>query len=167
MRLMTHALPPLNQAGIEALAASAIAWMVRLLGVLTALGATRRRRLMRRFLNHIERAVECIIFLKAVARLGPSPRRRRHPRSVPKGFRRTLGSRRLFWKSARIRARGADAFTRIARLLEALANPQPFIARFMRRFSTGVSFHHLVPCAPPGEALVSLAFADARFADSS
>ena len=167
MGAMTHALPPLNQARLEALAASAIAWLVRLLGVLTALSAARRRRLMRRFLNHIERAVECIIFLKAVARLGPASRRRSHPRSVPAGFRRTLGSRRLFWKSARIRARGADAFTRIARLLEALANPQPFIARFMRRFSSGVSFHHLVPCAPPGNPCASLAFADARFADTS
>src|SRR5262245_15582316 len=167
MRLMTHALPPLTKAVLEALAASAIAWLVRLLGVLTALGAARRRRLMRRFLNYIERAVECIIFLKAVARLGPSPRRRRHPRSVPPGFRRTMGSRRLFWKSARIRARGADAFTRIARLLEALANPEVYVGRFMRRFTSGVSFHHLVPCAPPDEACASLAFAETRFADSS
>ena len=167
MRPMTHALPPLTKDLLEALAASAIAWAVRLLGVLTAPGAERRRRLMRRFLNHIERAVECIIFLKALARFGPVPRKSRRPRSLPPGFRRTMGSRRLFWKSAGIRARGAHALARVARLLEALANPEPYIARFMRRLTNGVNFFHLIPCAPPAAACASLARPDVRYADSS
>ncbi|MGH6951642.1 MAG: hypothetical protein ACREH4_12255, partial [Vitreimonas sp.] len=80
---MTHALPPLTKDLIDAFAASAVAWLVRLLGVLTAPGAERRRRLMRAFLNRIERAVECIVFLWAVERFGPTPREcRRRPRST-------------------------------------------------------------------------------------
>ncbi len=181
MGRMTQTRPPLSKDTIEAFAASAVAWAVRLLGVLVAPGADRRRRLMRRFLNHIERAVECIVFLWAVERsrlgeaeaslrqslVGPTPRRTRRPRSVPPGFRRTMGSRRLFWKCARIRARGADALTRVARLLEALAHPERYIARFMRRLANGVRFSQLVACAPPAHACVSLARPDARFADSS
>ncbi len=167
MGRMTQPRPPLSKDLIEAFAASAVAWLVRLLGVLTTPGAERRRRLMRRFLHHIERAVECIIFLRAVERLGPTPRSRRRPRFAPNGFRRTMGNRRLFWKCARIRARGADPFARVSRLLEALANPEPYIARFMRRLVNGVSFFHLVACAPPAHACASPARPDARFADSS
>ena len=63
---MTHAYPPLTKDLIDAYAASAVAWLVRFLGVLTAPGAARRRKLMQRFLNFIERAVESIIFLRAV-----------------------------------------------------------------------------------------------------
>jgi hypothetical protein len=164
---MTQALPLPTKPPIEALAASAVVWLVRLLGVLVAPGAERRRRGLRRFLDHIERAVECIIFLWAVERLGPRPRKRRRPRSVPPGFRRAMGSRRLFWKSARIRARGADALARVSRLLEVLARPAPYIARFLRRLLRGVAFSRLVPCAPPAHACASLARPDAAFADSS
>jgi hypothetical protein len=78
-----------------------------------------------------------------------------------------MGSRRLLWKCARIRARRADPLARVARLLEVLAFPERYIARFMRRLINGVSFFHIVACAPPAQACVSLARPGPRFADSS
>ena len=164
---MTHALPPLTKDLIDAFAASAVAWAVRLLGVLVAPGAARRRSAVRRLLTFLERAVESIVFLWAVQRYGPAPRKTRRPRSVPRGFRRTMGNRRLFLKYARIRARGADAFARVARLLAALAHPERYIARFTRLFLRGVNFSHLVPCAPPAVAISADAPLRCAFADSS
>ena len=80
---MTNALPPLTKDLIDAFAASAVAWAVRLLSVLFAPSAARRQRLLRRFVNHLECCVEAIIFLKAVRRFGPPPQRR--PRRQPTG----------------------------------------------------------------------------------
>lgn len=167
MAPMTHALPPLTKDLIDVFAASAVAWAVRLLGVLVAPGAVRRRRPMRRLLTFLERAVECIVFLWAVQRFGPTPRGLRRPRSVPRGFRRVMGNRRLLLKCARIRARGANPLARVARLLEALAHPERYISRFIQRFMRGVSFFHLVPSAPPAVALSADAPRACAFADSS
>jgi hypothetical protein len=155
---MTPALPPLTKDMIDAFAASAILWLTRLLGVVVDPSAQRRRRLLARFVRHIERCVECIIFLMAVERFGPPPRRRTAPRSTPPGFRRKRGNLRLFWKIARIRAdRRAGLIARVARLLHALAHPEPHIARFMRELAKGLRHSTLIACAPAATALLASA----------
>ena len=84
-----HALPPLTSDLIEAYAASAVVWLVRLLGIVLDPSAARRRRRLARFVRWIERCVEAILFLRAVHAFGPPPQRRRIPRPAPVGFRRT------------------------------------------------------------------------------
>jgi hypothetical protein len=164
---MTHALPPLTQATIEAFAASVIALAMRLARLLLAPGADRRARLLHRFVQRLERRVECILFLKAALRLGPAPRRLRRPGSLAPGFRRTRGSLRHLLKSARIRARSATPIARLARLLAALADGAAYIAHFMRRLARGLCFGGVVACVPPAAALgADPAYARA-FADSS
>jgi hypothetical protein len=168
MRRMTHTPPPLTKDLIEAFAASAVAWLVRLLGVVLDPSAPRRRRRLIAFVRHIERCVECIIFLKAVHAFGLAPRRRsRQPRSIPTGFRCTKGNPRLLWKSARIRARGASLVDRVVRLLEALTDWGVYVARFMKRLINGLCFGRLVPSAPPGVALAATAPTALAFTDSS
>jgi hypothetical protein len=168
MAAMTNALPPLTKDLIDAFAASAVAWAVRLLGVLFAPSAVRRQRLLRRFVNHLERCVEAIIFLRAVRLFGPPPQRRPgRPRSAPPGFRRTRGGLHLFLKSARIRARNAGLIERVARLLDALAHSGRHVAHYMKRLAAGLHFGALIPCAPPAAALVADAPLAIAFADSS
>jgi hypothetical protein len=165
---MTNALPPLTKDLIDAFAASAVAWAVRLLSVLFAPSAARRQRLLRRFVNHLERCVEAIIFLKAVRRFGPPPQRRpRRPRSTAPGFRRTRGGLHLFLKSARMRARNASLIERVARLLEALAHSGRYVAHYMKRLAAGLHFGGLIPCAPPVVALAADAPVALAYADSS
>jgi hypothetical protein len=151
---MKHALPPLTAGLLEAFTASAIAWLVRLLGVTLHPNAPRRRRLLTCFVRRIERCVEHIIFLKAVHAFGPPPRRRRtRPLSAPPGFRRVGRRLSLFWKIARIRAdRRATLIDRVARLLSVLANPAPYIARFTRELCKGLRPTRLVASAPPAHA---------------
>jgi hypothetical protein len=165
---MKHALPPLTKDLIDAFAASAVAWAVRLLGVLFAPSAARRQRLLRRFVNHLERCVEAIIFLKAVRQFGPPPQPRPHrPRSTPPGFRRTRGGLHLFLKSARIRARNASLIDRIARLLEALADSGRHVAHYVKRLAAGLHFGGIVPSDPPAATLGADAPRALAFADSS
>jgi hypothetical protein len=54
---MKHVLPPLTQDLLEAFAASAVAWLGWLLGVVS-LGAPRRSRRLRSLIEIAERAVE-------------------------------------------------------------------------------------------------------------
>ena len=165
---MTQPLPPLTKDLIDAFAASAVAWAVRLLGVLFAPSATRRQRLLQRFVNHLERSVEAIIFLKAVRLFGPPPQRRpRRPRSTPPGFRRTRGGLHLFLKSARIRARNASLIERVARLLEALAQSGRYVAHYMKRLAAGLHFGGIAPSDPPAATLGADAPTATAFADSS
>jgi hypothetical protein len=162
---MTHALPPLTQATIEAFIASAVALAMRLACLLFAPGARRRR--LDGFVGRLERRVECILFLEAALRLGPAPRRARRPGSLALGFRRTRGSLRHFLKSARIRARNATPIARLRRLLAALADGGAYVAHFMRRLARGLSFGGIVACAPPAIAHASDAPQPCAYADSS
>jgi hypothetical protein len=167
MPAMTHALPPLTQATIEAFAASALAWAMRLVRLLFTPGAERRARSLDRLVARLERRVECILFLKAALRLGPVPRRLRRPGSLAPGFRRTRGSLRHLLKSARVRAKNATPIARLARLLAALADSAAYVAHFMRRLARGLHFGAIVACAPPAAALSADPAHACAFADSS
>ncbi|MGQ0533204.1 MAG: hypothetical protein ACT4OF_11020, partial [Caulobacteraceae bacterium] len=130
------------------------------------IGARSRSRRVRRWLNWLERWVECTIFLMAVRRFGYLPGRRKRPSTTPRGFRRVRGSRRLFYKSARIRAKGC-ARTRISRLLDVLADPAPYIDRFFKRLCRGLRLTRLVAAAPPAFACADLAAPSAHYLDDS
>jgi hypothetical protein len=163
-----QALPPLTKDLIEAFAASAVAWAVRLLGAVLHPRAERRHGVLTRFVRRIERFVEHIIFLKAVDRAGPPPQRRHAPRSTPPGFRRVQRRLSLFWKIARIRApRGASLADRLARLLAVLARPGRYIARFLKELCKGLRLSRLIPLAPPEQTLAADAPRATAFADSS
>ena len=163
---MTHAHPPLTKVWIDALAASAVAWALRLLCVLFRPGAERRARLLR-FVQKLERHVENIIFLKAAMRMGPPPRRPPHPAPRTPGFRSRRGSVRRFFKSARIRARNATMVGRVARLIAALIDNEAYIAHYMRRMTRGLWFGGMVACAPPAILLAADAPRACAFRDSS
>ncbi|MGH6952422.1 MAG: hypothetical protein ACREH4_16280 [Vitreimonas sp.] len=164
---MTHARPPLTKDLIDALVASAVGWGVRLLCVLLGPGAVRRARPLHRFVQRLERHVECIVFLKALMRMGPPPRRPPHPGSLAPGFRSTRGSVRHFFKSARIRARNATLIGRLARLIDALADSEAYVAHFMARLARGLWLGGIVVCAPPAVSLCADAPGVRAFADSS
>ena len=162
------ALPPLTKDLIEAFAASAVAWAVRLLGAVLHPRAESRRGVLTRFVRRVERFVEHVIFLKAVHRAGPPPQRRCAPRSTPPGFRRVERRLTLFWKIARIRApRGASLIDRLARLLDAIAYPERHIARFLKALCKGLRLARLIPIAPPAHALAANAPCALAFADTS
>jgi hypothetical protein len=154
---MTQAqLPPLTKDLLAAFTAHAVAWALRLLGVLFDPRAPRRRRRLVRFVRALERFVEHILFLEAVHAFGPPPQRRTQPNSTRSGFRRSRGKLRLFWKIARIRApRGASLVDRVAQLMHALAHPERYAARFTKELCKGLTLTHLIPCAPPAHALAA------------
>jgi len=160
--------PPLTNDLIEAFAASAVAWLVRLLGVVLDPNAERRRRRLIAFVRRVEHRVECIIFLKALHAFGPRPRQRRIPRPAPTGFRCKRRRLRLFCKVARIRAHRTAGFAaRIGQLLSALAHPARYVARFMKHLRRGLRGSGLVPSAPPASALRCAPASAAACADSS
>ncbi len=165
---MKHPRPPLTKDRIEAFAASAVAWVVRLLGAVLHPRAEVRRRRLAAIVRRAERFVEYIIFLKATDRAGPPPKRRIAPCSVPPGFRQVSRRPTLFWKIARIRApRGAGFAARLVRLLEAIASPERHIARFLKQLWKGLRFSRLVPRKPPAHRLAAIAAPTIAFADSS
>jgi hypothetical protein len=141
MLAMNHALSPLTNDLIEALVASAWLWLGRLMGVLVSPRAERHKRRLTRLVQIAERWVEHILFVAAAHRLGSlRPRRRRiNARVIARpGFRIARGDNRLLWKSARIRLRGASLTARVERLIDALANPEPYIARYIERLARGL-----------------------------
>ncbi len=156
MLRMKHALPPLTQHRLEAFAASAALWLIRLLGAALHPGAQRRRKRLAAFVARIERFVEHVVFLKAVHAAGPPPPQRHAPASTPLGFRRLRRRPTLFWKLARIRAgRSAGLVDRIVRLFEVLARPAPYVARVLKQLCKGLRLSRLVPIAPPAAALAA------------
>jgi len=168
MARMKHALAPLTQDLLEAFAASAVAWAVRLLGVLLHPNASRLRRRLAAFVARVERFVEHIVFLQAVRAAGPPPQRRARPGSTPPGFRRVRRRLTLFWKIARIRAdRHASLVDRIARLLDVLARPAPYVGRFLKQLCNGLRGARLIPLAPPTVALGAHAPCAAMLDDTS
>ncbi len=168
MPRMKPARTPLTKDRIEAFAASAVAWVVRLLGAVLHPRAEFRRRRLAAFVRRAERFVEFIVFLKATDRAGPPPKRRTAPCSVPPGFRRVSRRPTLFRKIARIRApRGAGFVERLVRLLEAIGNPERYIARFLKQLWKGLRFSRLVPRTPPAVALAAAIAAPVACADTS
>jgi hypothetical protein len=167
---MKHALPPLTKDLIEALAASAVAWLGRLLGVLLSPHAASHRRKLHRLVQTGERWVEEILFIMAGFRLRVLERKRRrvHARvfACP-GFRVSRGSHILLLKSARIRLRGASLVQRVERLFAVLADPERAVAHYMRRLARGLCLRRLVAAAPAAVALAHEPPHAIAFADSS
>jgi hypothetical protein len=160
--------PGLPKPETDAFLASGIAWLGWFLAIILKLGAPRRSRTLRRWIEKLERFVEHVIFLMAVQRLAPLPRpyRQAPPRHIPAGFRRATRSWRFVFKLARIRARRKSWPQRVERLISALANPERYIARFLKRLRTPRLFS-LVAAAPPAHACARLATCEPALADSS
>ncbi|MFT3729082.1 MAG: hypothetical protein QM759_14760 [Terricaulis sp.] len=159
---------PITQARVEAIAASALCLLGWLLGAILRLNPAGRSARLAHWLERAERGVEHILFLKALARYGPPPQRRRHPRSAPPGFRRVGRSTNGFFRSARIRARKANAFMRVLALIDALARPERAVAYFLKQICKGLRLSALVAIAPPAFTFCSTASAiDGDFRDSS
>jgi hypothetical protein len=170
MTAMKHALSPLTQDLIEALAASAVLWLGRLLGVLFSPRAANHRRKLHRLVQTGERWVEHILFIMAGHRLRVLARKRRRAayRVIARpGFRVSRGDCRLLWKCARIRLRNASLAQRVGRLLAALASPERYVRRYMKRLACGLRFRRLIACAPAAVALGDDASCAIAFADSS
>ena len=167
---MKHAHSPLTQDLIQALAASALAWLGRLLSVLLSPRAANHRRRLNRLVQTGERWVEEVLFIMAGFRLKVLARRRRrihsHVWDRP-GFRVSRGGHALLLKSARIRLRGASLAQRVERLFAVLANPERAIAHYMARLARGLCMRRLVAAAPAAAALSEDAPLPTAFADSS
>jgi hypothetical protein len=144
---------------VDAFAASALLWLAWLAAVCLKLGAPQRSRTLRRHVCALERAVEAIVLLMATLRLRPPPQRRRHPRSAPAGFHRRPFKRncRLLMKHARICDRRLSLLQRVERLIEALADPERFIARFIARLRRGLIGSRLLIVAPAAARCAGLA----------
>jgi hypothetical protein len=168
---MKHALPPLTKDLVDAFLASAWLWLGRLLAVLISPRAESRKRRLRRLVQVAERAVEQTLCVVAGYRLGSlDPKRRRIAKwriFQRPGFRIAKGDNRLLWKSARIRLRSRSLIARVQHLLEALANPERYVAHYMKRLAHGLCFRRLTVCAPPAAALVSAPARAPAPADSS
>jgi hypothetical protein len=165
---MTQAQPIITASRVEAYVASALRLLGWLLSRIMVFSWRGRGACLKRVLSRVELAVECTLFLKAVARFGPPPQRKRHPRSTPPGFRRSAPSGAYFFKSARIRVRKASALDRVTALIEALANPERAVRYFFKRICKGLRLSRLVAVAPPADALVGhVDLAATAFADTS
>jgi hypothetical protein len=155
---MKPASPILSKTETDAFAAFGLDCLGWLLSIILKLGAPKRSRRLRRWIEKLERFVEHTIFLLAVQRLALPQRRHRPapPRSIPAGFRCALRRPRFLFKLGRIRARRKSLHQRVLRLISALARPEPYIARFLarlRRLTTST----LVAAAPPAHACASVA----------
>lgn len=150
-----HPQPLITESRAEAFTASALGFVCWLFGVIVKLGLTGRSKKLRDVLRFAERAVEYTLFLHAVARFGPLPKRRHRPPSTPPGFRAAPPTLKLFYKRANIRARKASAIDRVFALIEALQNPERAIAYFLKRIVKGLRGWRLVIVAPVADALFS------------
>lgn len=130
------------------------AWIGWLFQVALRLGPLARRRRLARFVRRCERSVEGLCFLIAFRRSGSQLQRWRIV-SVRKGFRIVRGNGRLFFKSARIRARGVTLSERMLRLMQVLSEPERYVAHFLKRIVRGLRPTHLVSSAPPAFAISS------------
>lgn len=166
---MTHAKAPIiTTASVEVFFTSMLRLLSGLFGAILRFGWRGRSARLNRVLRQAERAVECLLFLKAVALHQPIGKRRRAPRFAPRGFRRVATRGRLMFRGARIRARHANAVERVIALIEALMHPARAVAHFLRKIRNGLTASHLVATAPPGEALTREIFSCVRqLADTS
>ena len=151
-----HPSPLITESRVEAFTASALGFVCWLFGVIMRFGLTGRSKKLRDVLNYAERAVEFTLFLHAVARFGPLPKKKhRHAASAPRGFRMAQSRLKLFYKRAQIRARKASAIDRIFTLIEALQNPERAITYFLKRIRNGLRGRRLVLVAPIAEPFFS------------
>ena len=157
--------PPTPTDELQAFYACAVLWLCWLGAVIARLGAPRRSRTLKRFVRRRERLAEFYVFLLALNRVRPRARRTRL-RAGP-GFRRVEGDMRLMMKGARIRLRGAGLGARVRRLIDVLANPEPYIARFAAKLRRGLTRFRLIAAAPAAVALVSAPAPAPAAADSS
>ena len=149
---MSEARLIITESRVEAYVASALRVLAWLTCVILRLNAVGRSLSLRRALSLAERGVECTLFLKAVALHGPPPQRRRpHPRSTPKGFRRVASNPGSFFRSANIRARKAGPLARVLALVEALTKPERAIAYFFKQICRSLRLTRLVLVAPIAE----------------
>ncbi|MBP6689801.1 MAG: hypothetical protein KA153_07405 [Hyphomonadaceae bacterium] len=145
--------PIVTTASVEVFFTSMLRLLSEVFGSILRFGWQGRSVRLHRMLCRVERAVECLLFLKAVA-LHPTPaRKRRAPRFAPLGFRRVTSKGRLLFRSARIRARKANALERALALIEALMHPARAVHHFLKRIGRGLASSHLLAAAPPSDAL--------------
>lgn len=153
---MKHLPPLLTETRIEAFTASALRFVCWLFGLIARCGFSGQSQKLRDVLRIAERAVESTLFLHAVSRFGPLPRRRSpRPASAPRGFRVALSRGQFFYKRANIRARKAGIIDRVFALLDALQNPERAIGYFLKRIRNGLRARRLVIAAPIADAIVS------------
>lgn len=165
---MNRARPIITKAKLDNFVALGLDWLGWLLAIMLKLGAPRRSRTMRRFVEKLERHVEAVIFLMAMPRLKPRGPASRRPLNVSPGFRAiATAHHRLLFKRAGVRARRPDLQVRVLRLISALANPERHIARIVRRCQRGFCASWLTACAPPALTLAADALRALAFADST
>lgn len=153
---MKHLPPLLTETRVEAFTASALRFVCWVFGLIARYGFSGRSRKLQDVLRVAERAVESTLFLHAVARFGPLPRRRSpRPASAPRGFRVASSRGQFFYKRANIRARKASIIDRVFALLDALQNPERAIGYFLKRIRKGLRARRLVIAAPVAQKLAS------------
>jgi hypothetical protein len=117
---------------------------------------------LKRLLSRAESAVEGVLFLKAVAQYGPPPKLKHHPRAGSRpGFRRVIRDGRSFFRSVKIRARGASPLMRVLALIDALTQPERAVAYFLKQMRRGLRVSGLVAFAPPALMLAAVLRIDA------
>ena len=154
--------PIATTASIEVFFTSMLRLLSGLFGTILRFGWQGRSSRLHRMLCQAERAVECLLFLKAVA-LHPAPVKKRNtPRFAARGFRRTTSRSRLFFRGAHVRAKKANALVRVMALIEALMHPARAVRHFLKKLRHGLRSGRLVPTAPPSEALACAIIARIR-----
>jgi len=149
---------------LAAFFASARFWLYWVIAVVSRIGALNGSRRLRFYVNRAERWIERLLFVAAAERLASRPVRR-YRAYAPSGFRRVRSHGRLLYKSARIRVRGTLA-QRLAAIAAAFENPEPIIARFMKRLRQGLTGSRIIIAAPKADAVVTHVVATPSF-DSS
>lgn len=161
---MSQRYQPPTKERIEAFAASLVVWLLTFARDLIAYPFNPRR-----VIKRAERAVESVLFLMAVRRVAPPPPQKLAyvRRGAPPGFRRQRRTSRLLFKHARVRVRDGSVLQRLARLLDALAYPERYVARFMKLLGSGLCGSRLIITSPRASAVASQTFQPAYAVDSS
>jgi len=150
---VTQVQPIITTSSVEAYVASALRVLSWLFGTILRLNLTGRSVRLRHLLSRAERAVESILFVKAVAIHGLPTLRRRYPGSAPCGFRRVARSGASLFRSVKIRARKASVLTRVLALIDALTSPERAVAYFLKQIRKGLRLFGLVAAEPPAAVL--------------
>ncbi|MEQ1812680.1 MAG: hypothetical protein ABL889_22325 [Terricaulis sp.] len=160
--------PIVTTASVEVFFTLMLRLLTGLFGTILRFGWQGRSGRLHGMLCQAERAVECLLFLKAVALHQAPASKRKAPRFAPSGFRRTKSRSRLFFRGAHIRAKKANALNRIMALIDALMSPTRAVRYFLKKVLRGLRSGRLVPASPPGEELMRAALICARqFVDTS
>jgi len=163
MKLTQH---HITQKQLQAYYACALLWLVRLVDLLLRWTNPRPSRALKRIVQRQEHFIGYVLLLTAMRR----SRHRRTPQlrvAAHSGFRRTLGGVRLLMKSAKIAKPHASIRARVLQLLDVLADPERYIAHFIKRLRHGVRIVRLVAAAPIADAIQSAPPRAVVCADSS